>query len=165
MRTSSDNESHPVPFINVTPLIDVLLVLLIIFMVASPLRHARFEAKLPSPPDPDARPLPPHPLTLVVSIEADHTLKLNALGDLGTVEDTAKLTTRLAELFQERARNHAYRGEMLYRSEVPEEARIEKTVFVKAARTTSYGDVAKVIDGIKGAGASPIGLQLDGLNQ
>ena len=39
-----------------------------------------------------------------------------------------------------------------------------KTVFIKAARSISYGEVAKVIDSIKGAGASPIGLQLDDLN-
>ena len=53
---------------------------------------------------------------------------------------------------------------MLSRMEVPEAARIEKTVFIRASRATSYGDVAKVIDGIKGAGGNPIGLQLDGLN-
>ncbi len=43
-------------------------------------------------------------------------------------------------------------------------ARIEKTVFIKAQRSLPYGEVVKVIDGIKGAGANPIGLQLDNLN-
>jgi biopolymer transport protein ExbD len=47
--------------------------------------------------------------------------------------------------------------------DLAEEARIEKTVFIKAPKSTSYGDVAKVIDGIKGSGARPVGLQIDGL--
>ena len=54
---------------------------------------------------------------------------------------------------------------MLGRVDLPEDLRVEKTVFIRASRSTSYGDVAKVIDGIKGAGAQPVGLQLDGLNQ
>jgi len=164
MRKARDNENRPAPLINVTPLIDVLLVLLIIFMVASPLRHAKFEAKVPSQPD-DLTHVLPNPLTLLVTIEADHSLKLNSVGDLGTVEDTARLSAKLSEVFQERKRNHTYRAEMLGRGELPEDLRVEKTVFIRASRSTSYGDVAKVIDGIKGAGARPVGLQLDGLSQ
>jgi biopolymer transport protein ExbD len=150
------------PFINVTPLIDVLLVMLIIFMVAAPLRPHRFSAKLPS--EPDDRVLPPDPKTLVVTIEVDRTLKLNGLADMGTVDDCSKLSATLVSLFAERKRNHAYRAEMLSRVDLPEDYRIEKTVFIKAPRTIPYGDVAKVIDGLKGAGAEPVGLQLDGLN-
>jgi biopolymer transport protein TolR len=151
------------PFINVTPLIDVLLVVLIIFMVASPLKPHSFAAKLPAEPDntPDLR---PHDWTLVVTIEPDRTLKLNSLTDMGTVDDTGKLSSRLVALFQKRIANRAYRDGMLMRTDVPEDRRIEKTVFIKAPRLTRYGDVAKVIDAIKGAGANPVGLQLDGLN-
>lgn len=150
------------PNINVTPLIDVLLVLLIIFMVAAPLKPSRFAAKLPAPPD--DRPLPPNDLTLVVTIEADRTLRLNKLNDMGTVDDPLKLVQTLADLFRKRTRNRVYRYEMLTRTDVPESYRIQKTVFVKAPRSIPYGEVTKVIDSIKGAGADPIGLQLDNLN-
>jgi len=150
------------PFINVTPLIDVLLVMLIIFMVAAPLRPHRFSAKLPSEPDDTV--LPPNINTLVVTIEPDRTLKLNGLSDMGTVDDSAKLSAALVSLFAERKLNRAYRAEMLTRVDIPEEHRIEKTVFIKAPRSIPYGEVAKVIDGLKGAGAEPVGLQLDKLN-
>lgn len=150
------------PNINVTPLIDVLLVLLIIFMVAAPLRPNRFAAKLPAPPD--DRPLPPDDLTLVVTIDADRTLKLNQLSNMGTVDEPLKLVQTLADLFQKRASNRVYRPDMLMRTDVPERLRIQKTVFVKAPRSIPYGEVTKVIDSIKGAGADPIGLQLDNLN-
>lgn len=159
---SLDNKTIPPPFINVTPLIDVLLVMLIIFMVAAPLKMARFAAKLPTPPDRDVR-VAPNDWTLVVTIEPDRTLKLNGLTDMGTVDDSAKLSMKLVSLFQERTKNHAYRDEMLLRLDLPEEVRIEKTVFIKAPRAISYGEVARVIDGVKGAGAEPIGLQLDDL--
>ena len=74
------------PFINVTPLIDVLLVVLIIFMVASPLKPHSFAAKLPAEPD-DTPDLRPNDWTLVVTIEPDRTLRLNSLTDMGTVDD------------------------------------------------------------------------------
>ena len=150
------------PVINVTPLIDVLLVLLIIFMVAAPLKPHKFAAKLPSPPD-NQRDVLPNPTTLVVTIEPDRTLKLNGLTDMGSVDDYSKLSEKLATLFKERTANHAYRAEMVTRSDLPESARIEKTVFIKAPRAFPYGDVARVIDGVKGSGAEPIGLQLDDL--
>ena len=159
---SLDTKTTPPPFINVTPLIDVLLVMLIIFMVAAPLKMARFAAKLPIPPNRDEK-VTPNDKTLVVTIELDRTLKLNGLTDMGTVDDSAKLSLRLVSLFQERTKNHAYRDDMLSRLDLPEELRIEKTVFIKAPRAMSYGEVARVIDGVKGAGAEPIGLQLDDL--
>jgi biopolymer transport protein ExbD len=163
MSTKSDSTTHATPFINVTPLIDVLLVVLIIFMVATPLKPARFETKVPTQRDPEPH-VVPNPWTLVVSIDADHRLKLNGLAeDMGTVEDTAKLSAKLAQTFSERIRNHSWRYEMAGRSDLSDEMRVERTVFVKAPRALDYGLVMRVIDGIKGAGASPIGLQIDDL--
>src|SRR6478672_6237117 len=119
------------PFINVTPLIDVLLVMLIIFMVAAPLKPHSFAAKLPAEPNDLAKIANIH--TLVVSIQPDHTLKLNGLDDdMGTVEDTSKVSAALVALFRLRTTNHVYRVEMITRLDVPEPYRIEKTVFVKA---------------------------------
>ena len=163
MSVSTNAKDRARPFINVTPLIDVLLVLLIIFMVVAPLKQTRFAAKLPSPPDQKDQPVRPNINTLVVTIGTDHRLKLN-FDDMGTVEDTGKLSTRLFEVFQLRTLNHVYSAEMLSRPDVPNDLRIEKTVFIKAPRSINYGDVVKVIDGIKVAGATPIGLQLDDLN-
>jgi len=149
------------PTINVTPLIDVLLVLLIIFMVAAPLRPHRFSTKLPSPPD--NRQLPPDIRTLVVTIEADHSLMLNGLTDMGTVDDMTKINQRLVSLFEERLQNRTYRDDLAGRSDIPEKDRIERTVFIKAPKAMAYGEITRVIDGLKGSGADPIGLQLDGL--
>ncbi len=160
--SNHEGEKATAPIINVTPLIDVLLVLLIIFMVAAPLKPHRFAAKLPSPPE-NTPEVKPNPKTLVVTIEPDRTLKLNSLTDMGTVDDTSKLSVKLLDLFAERTRNKVYRDDLLSRSDLPEALRIEKTVFIKAPRSISYGEVARVIDGIKGSGADPIGLQLDGL--
>jgi biopolymer transport protein TolR len=160
---SANVESSEVkPAINVTPLIDVLLVMLIIFMVAVPLRPSRFLAQIPEKPD--ERPMEPSDLTLVVTIAPDRTLKLNGLGeDMGTVDDTSKLSVRLVDLFKQRKENHVYRAGLRTRIDVPEDLRIEKTVFIKAPRVLNYSDIVKVIDGLKGAGANPVGLQLDGL--
>jgi biopolymer transport protein ExbD len=154
------------PYINVTPLIDVLLVLLIIFMVVTPLKPSRFKADIPTQRDPneDLSKLKPNPLTLVVSIGSDLQIKLNQ-DSLGSVNDTAPLAQRLSKVFQERKDQRAYKVGMETRSDVNLEDRIEKTVFVKAPRATKYGDVVKVIDAIKGAGASPVGLQVDDLPQ
>ena len=152
----------PAPIINVTPLIDVLLVLLIIFMVAAPLKPHRFLAKLPAIPhdNPNIR---PNDNTLVVTIEPDRTLKLNGLSDMGTVDDLSALSAKLKWVFEERLRNHAYRPDMIARLDLPEQQRIERTVFIKAPRSIPYGEVARVLDGLKGTGAEPIGLQLDNL--
>ena len=153
----------PTPNINVTPLIDVLLVLLIIFMVAVPLRPHRFLSKVPSQPNNDSR-IRPNDNTLVVTIEPDRKLKLNSLTEMGTVDDLSPLNARLISIFEERTKSHSYRSDMLTRLDVPESTRIEKTVFIKAPRSIKYGEVIRVMDGLKATGADPIGLQLDGLN-
>ena len=150
------------PIINVTPLIDVLLVLLIIFMVAAPLKPHRFMTKLPAPPENTAH-VDPNPWTLVVSIQPDRTLMLNALSDMGTVDDMTPLSSKLREVFRDRVENRAYRADMVSRFDLSERERIEKTVFIKAPRNLPYGEVTRVIDGLKATGADPIGLQLDNL--
>jgi len=153
------------PYINVTPLIDVLLVLLIIFMVVTPLKPSRFKADIPTQRDPneDLSKLKPNPLTLVVSIANDLSIKLNQ-DNMGSVNDTTPLSNKLVQVFKERKETRAYKVGM-ETSSVSEDEKIEKTVFVKAPRALKYGEVVKVIDAIKGAGASPVGLQVDDLPQ
>src|SRR2546428_10154816 len=118
-----------VPFINVTPLIDVLLVLLIIFMVVTPLKPSRFKADIPTQRDPneDLSKLKPNPLTLVVSISSDLQLKLNQ-DSMGSVNDTGPLSQKLVHVFQQRKEQHAYKPGMTTRSDLSEDERIEKTV-------------------------------------
>lgn len=157
MGMSAGGGSKAVPYINVTPLIDVLLVLLIIFMVVTPLKPSRFRAEVPTQRDPneDTSHLKPNPLTLVVSISNDLKIKLNQ-DEMGSVNDTGPLSGKLQETFQQRKEQHAVR--------IGTEE-IEKTVFVKAPRSVKYGDVVKVIDAIKGAGSDRVGLQVDDLPQ
>ena len=140
--------------------------LLIIFMVVTPLKPSRFQADIPTQRDPneDLSQLKPNPLTLVVSIAPDLSIKLNA-DSIGSVNDTAPLAQRLLLVFQQRKEQRAYKIGMETRSDLKEEDRIEKTVFVKAPRSLRYGDVVKVIDAIKGSGANPVGLQVDDLPQ
>jgi len=143
-----------VPYINVTPLIDVLLVLLIIFMVVTPLKPKRFQALIPeqqnNPPPSDAQ---ASKLTLRVDIAKDDKLQLNG-EDIGSVSNTAMLSKKLNEVLTERERM----GTTKFGTN-----EIEKTVFIKAPESYKYGDVVKVIDAVKGAGAKPVGLQVDAL--
>jgi len=150
------------PTINVTPLIDVLLVLLIIFMVAAPMKPHRFMTKLPAIPHNDAH-IEPNINTLVVTIEEDRTLKLNGLSDMRTVNDLSPLSAKLKSVFEERLRNRAYRPDLVARLDLSESQRVEKTIFIKAPRNIPYGEVVRVMDGLKGIGADPIGLQLNEL--
>ncbi len=155
MSTGGGSEGGATPHINVTPLIDVLLVLLIIFMVITPLKPSRFEAKVPAEPkDEQQVNVKPNPLTLVVAINKETkgvTLNNEPYGD---VSDTEKLTNKLREIFKERENNGAFR-------EGTNE--VEKTLFIKSPKLVRYGDVIKVIDAAKFAGAEPIGLQIDDL--
>ena len=144
-----------VPRINVTPLIDVLLVLLIIFMVITPVKPSRFEAKVPAEPKNQQQlDVQPNPLTLVVSINRD--TKAVALNNeaAGDVNDASALTAKLAEIFRQRTANGVFREGT---------SEIEKTIFIKAPTSVRYNDVVRVIDAAKLAGAEPIGLQIDDL--
>jgi len=124
------------PDINLTPLIDVLLVLLIIFMVISPVPPRQFETKVPSAPsiesEPDSRG------TLVVSMAAGSLeLSLN-----GQPMQADQLSNRLAEELKKR----------------PADLR---TVFIRAPKRALYREVVRIVDLAKGAGADPTGLLVD----
>ena len=156
--STSSSSTGATPNINVTPLIDVLLVLLIIFMVITPLKPHKFEAKVPAEPKPDeqqANPKP-NPLTLVVSInKSDKKVTLNN-EDLGDISDLSGLTNKLKQIFADRTQNNVLR-------EGTNE--VEKTLFIKSPRSVRYGEVVNVIDAVKQAGAQPIGLQIDDLSE
>ena len=157
MAMSGGGGQGATPKINVTPLIDVLLVLLIIFMVITPLKPSRFEAKVPAEPkDQQDVNVKPNPLTLVVSINRDDR-KIALNNDVvGTVDDPSPLTQKLNEIFTQRTNNGVFREGT---------NQVEKTIFIKSPKSVRYGDVVKVIDAAKQAGAEPIGLQIDDLSQ
>ena len=141
------------PNINVTPLIDVLLVLLIIFMVISPLKPSDFKTKIPQETtQPGGQ---PDPRTLVVAVNSDYSLKLNTENDMGTVKEPQKLIEKLQTVFAQREENGVFDES---------NQRIVKTVFIKAPRSLPYGEVVKVVDAVKIAGADPISLQVDDLD-
>ena len=156
MGMSAGSSGDAAPYINVTPLIDVLLVLLVIFMVISPLKPSKFEAKIPAEPKEEDKDVPvkPNPLTLVVALDKNGGITLNK-EDMGGIADTSALTNRLSQVFKDREREGAFRQGT---------NEIEKTVFVKAPRSIRYEEVVKAIDGAKIAGAQPIGLQIDDLS-
>ena len=160
--SENNQQTGPSPYINITPLIDVLLVLLIIFMVVSPLKASRFEAKIPSEPknEPNVK---TNTDALVVTIDQDLQIKLNK-EEQGTVAQTSKLSARLSEIFRRRAENGVFREDSIGQTNLSDDEKIEKTVFIKAPRSIAYGKVVKVMDAVKGAGAAPIGLQIDDLN-
>lgn len=143
MHANQNKQQGTAPYINVTPLIDVLLVLLIIFMVISPAKPSRFEAKIPESQPPSSGPEPACELCLVVSVlPGGGSYKLNA-------QEAATLADLSAQLHQ------ALDGRPADR----------KAVFLKAPPALAYGEVVKVIDVMKEAGSFPIGLQLENLNQ
>jgi biopolymer transport protein ExbD len=157
MGMSSGSSEGAVPRINVTPLIDVLLVLLIIFMVITPVKPSKFEAKVPAEPkDQQQIDVKPNPLTLVIAINREtRGISLNN-ESAGSIDDPTALTAKLTDIFNQRTTNGVFRENT---------NEVEKTVFLKSPKLAKYGDVVKVIDAAKMAGASPVGLQIDDLTQ
>lgn len=144
------------PHINVTPLIDVLLVLLIIFMVVTPMKPSALKAKVPG--EPTDEPVKPHPMTLIVTVGRDATITLLPEGKTATVQNPAAVMDELRRIFEDRTRNMAFTDASAGNS-----PRVERTVFIKAPRLLDYGSVARVIDIVKMAGADPVSLQIDNL--
>src|SRR6187402_190876 len=99
--SSGGGSGEATPNINVTPLIDVLLVLLIIFMVITPVKPSKFEAKVPAEPkDQQNLDVKPNPLTLVVAINRNtRQLTLNN-EPAGTVDEPDELTNQLTTIFK-----------------------------------------------------------------
>ena len=151
------------PIINVTPLIDVLLVLLIIFMVVSPLKPSSFHTRIPSEPTVDPR-VQNNPNTLIVNVDKDLSLTLNSTRGLGTASDAGALIAELKRVFAERKANGNISTAFADDPDRPSSDTTERTVFIKAPRGVGYGNVARVVDAVKIAGAYPISLQIDRLD-
>ena len=117
------------PQLNVTPMIDILLVLLIIFMVITPVAPVGLKAAIPQEGNSASAPLQP---PVVIRVEHDGKASVNQQPVL-----VAELGEKLLSIFR---------------------ARPGSTVFVDGADDLAYGEVAHVIDIAKGAGISTVGL-------
>jgi biopolymer transport protein ExbD len=109
-----------------------------------------FEVRLPEEVDTSVV-YSPNPLTLVAALDANGRVSLNNQ-DQGQVTDPQKLQSLLTSIFKDRENNGVFR-------EGTNE--VEKTVIVKIDRATKYGDMIKLIETVKGAGAQPIEIQID----
>ena len=116
--------------INMTPMIDVLLVLIIIFMVITPLTPKGLEAIVPQPAQPNQQ-TDADQRTVVISINKDKSMMINK-----EPTDEAKLGPRLEEIFKTRA---------------------ERVIFVKGDPDLEFQSIAKVIDIAKGVGIDKVG--------
>jgi biopolymer transport protein TolR len=119
--------------INITPLVDVVLVLLIIFMVITPLLQMGYDVKVPPKATVDTP--PPSMDQLIVSVTAQNRIYLNK-----EPLDKQALALRLSEILKNRR---------------------DKTVFLSADDAATYGEVASVMDTVRTAGANNIGIVLE----
>jgi biopolymer transport protein ExbD len=128
------------PNINVTPLIDVLLVLLIIFMVVAPLKPAQFETKVPQKNlQPDA---PVNNEVLMVVLKDNNTIEFPRANKVTPEQLSEALSKAIADRPVD-----------------------DRTVIVAAPKKLEYQNIVNVIDIIKGAGSETIGLQVDALDE
>jgi len=118
--------------INMTPMIDVLLVLIIIFMVIVPLVPKGLEALVPQPPPPNQKANESDQRTVVIVIDKNHSFMINQ-----DAVDLNNLGSRLSDIFKTRA---------------------ERVVFVKGAPELEFQWVAKAIDIAHGAAIDKVGL-------
>jgi biopolymer transport protein ExbD len=117
--------------INVTPFIDILLVLLVIFMTISPTPRAGLNAAVPQPPPPVPTERKPENV-IVLSMDRNGNIKINQ-----EEVELSRLVERLQDIFRSRS---------------------DRTIFLQADEDLLFNDVAQVIDAAKGAGAGQLGL-------